>query len=75
MNDGNPALTQQKTDIHWLAVTVENTIILQCSNHERGMLGIPNMSNAKVQSNNHHGKGETTIQDMESQQAMKNVKN
>lgn len=53
---------------------MENTIILQCSNHERGMIGIPNMSNAKVQSNNHHGKGETTIQDMESQQAMKNVK-
>ncbi len=46
-----------KKSIHWLAVTMENTIVLQCSNHEMGMLRIQNMSNAKVQSNNHHGKG------------------
>lgn len=31
------------------------------------------MRNAKAQLNNHHDKGETTIQDLEFQQAMRNV--
>lgn len=48
--DENPALKEKaqmfKTSIHWLVVTMENsnTIILQCSNNEKGMLRIQNMT-------------------------------
>lgn len=45
--DENPALKEKaqmfKTSVHWLALTMENTIILQCSNNEKGMLRIQNM--------------------------------